>query len=187
MVVKIERFKNNAIYSFTEMSNEKYLDELVIELTDLTILKKELTKESKSRVFLENLGLDQIENYIQNAIRKKIPLNSFEDGELYVFTPYHGFRYQISGSKISTSATRFNEFGSEGTLDQAIEHINKFAEVAKKEQRKFSINVLFYDELSKTTFNEKIKPTLDKSHIDRLKVPNYGYVQLHNYWVPHFK
>lgn len=161
---------------------------IVIKLADLKKVNEQ-PESLRSKFFLEELPTDVIKEYIQDTIREKILselMGSIKD-ELYVFAPHHGFRYQISGSGAFTSATRLNEFGSEGTLDEAVKHILDSAEEAKREQKKFSINVLFYDEPSKRAFDEKIKPILDLSYIDRLKVPNYGDVQLHNYWIPHFK
>lgn len=176
------------------LGGQKYLDGLVIETANLKKVN-ERPESLRSKFFLELLPPDKIKDYTQDTISEKL-LDSIDDGELYVFALPYGFGYQKRGAAISTLATRFNDVvsgdvgnedapkqASESSLDQTIRHIINSAKEAKTLRRKFSINVLFYNEPSKKVFNEKIKSVLDVSEILDLKVPDYGTIQLYKYWV----
>lgn len=171
---------------------KKYLDGLVVETAKLGIIM-EHPEKNRSGAFLKELPPHLIGGHIEDTIREKV-IDSIEDGELYVFALPYGFGYQKRGAAVSALATRFNDAESgdapnqanESSLEQTIKHILNSAKEAKRERRKFSINVLFYDEPSQKTFNEKIKPVLDVSEILDLKVPGYGTIQLYKYWVPSY-
>ena len=166
------------------MAKEKYLDYLVVEVAGLDILKKH-PLELRPKVFLKEVGIGPTEDYIQNTLREKVPLHLIPSDELHVFTPEYGFIYQNKGFSVSTTTTRINEFGSEGTLEEAVRHLVKLADENARDGRLTTINVLFFDEDSKKELDKQIKPRGFKfvSTAD-LEIPDYGTVKLYRYSKP---
>lgn len=154
---------------------ERYLDDLVVEVANLQAIKN-------PKEFLEKLGIDVMEVYIQDTIRARLPLNSIPDGDLYLFTPKEGFRYIKDGANIVSVPTRRDESNGIGELQDVIGYLASCDDANRKVGKPTSVNVLFYNEESKISLERELQLHRFKmEHFTTLNIQKYGAINLYQY------
>src|SRR3989338_1320441 len=106
-------------------------------LDDITDLFSEETMEFASSYFFSSRSYHLITAIL------KLPINSAELNELFVFTPVHYFGFRLNGSKIDDMPTRYghDELGAHGTIEDAIRQLGNL--IKRNSGKGTSITALF--------------------------------------------
>ena len=164
---------------------EKFLDELVVDIVEGVSGKTISThdgQKTKSLVVLDVLGVEIIQDYVQRALESRLGVPDIPNGDLYVATPKNYFRYQKNDANFSTSMSDTYGLGGFGEIEELREILKMMLGDNKREKKETTINVLFFNSISKTNFEEKNLPVgLRLIGTKAVKVENYGTISLYTY------
>ena len=170
-----------------ETSNEQYLDRLVIKYIVLNIgleILQESPEEERSRVFLDRIGWNQKKDYIEDTLNSHLSgnLQKLLVGELYVFTPEDGFKYQKHQNIIRSVG--LNVTGEDdGVFTATLKEVISLIERQQTAGKPVLAPVLFFDKTSKETFEKSLqeKHVRYSASTEDLVIQNYGTVKLYRY------
>ena len=149
----------------TQTPIERFLDKLVVDVTleisGLQILL-ELEENERPSALLSKLGNTQLLDYIQETLERKLASAGIPDGDVYVVTPEHYYRYKKNGPHFSTSLTDSHEIGIEGTLAELYPKLQRAIKFGAEAGKLNLMNVLFFNNESKMRFHASVIPDIFK-------------------------
>ena len=170
-----------------ETSNEQYLDRLVIKYIVLNIgleILQESPEEERPRVFLERVGWNQKKDYIEDTLNSHLSgnLQKLPEGDLYVFTPEDGFKYQKHQNIIRSVGLNING-EDDGVFTATLKEVISLIERQQSTGMPALAPVLFFDKASKETFEKGLqeKHVRFSASTEDLIIQNYGTVKLYKY------
>lgn len=132
------------------------------------------------KAFLSALGPSTALDYIQDTLEGKLADSNIPDGELYVMTPDHYFKYKKNGPLFSTSHIDPYDIGAVGTLEELYPKLERATKFGGDAGKLNSINVLFFNNESKMRFHASTIPAIFKFATERkINIPQYSGVKMY--------
>lgn len=169
----------------TQTASERFLDKLVVDVTlEISGLRALMVVEEKERprALLSKLGNSPLLDYIQETLERKLASARIPDGDVYVVTPEHYYRYKKNGPHFPTSLTDPHDIDVEGSLAELYPKLERATKLGGETGKLNFMNVLFFDNESKMRFHASVIPAIFKSTREKpLQIPDYDGLKMYTF------